>query len=596
VGGDTKRNEARNEAKDLRRELTAAASEIAALRAENAELKLMLVESQKALEAAESDVARYRQVIERARPNEPEHVPTTTQQLLLEGLEKAFATRVPDNDASSANGTGDDAAAQLAPTVEAPDAPAPAGDPVDPPPERPRRGHGRRNLSLTGLTMREILLKPADVTADNAAEFRYVKDEVSERIAYEPAQLVRLVLRRPVFERITPLATPSDEVDEEADAKSPLVTAPLPDALWARTMADPSAIAHAIVSKYDDLLPLHRQETISARIGFTLPRSTLGGWLAPAADYLGPIVDAMFADGKQSAPYLAVDATSASVRGADKGKCEPWHVFVFIAPEQHIVFRHARVHDSVVLGEMLKGYRGKLLADASSIYSPLAAAGTILLVCCWAHVRRYFFKAASSDPRALEAIAILGRLFAAERACMDLTGEEKTRRRAALAEPVLALFDAWMDRHRPTLIPRTPLAAAFTYADNQRVELRRFLEDGRLRIDNNVCEGQLRNLVLGQNNWQRFERETGLRWYTVFRSLIASAKLHGLCPQRYLECVLRLAPHWKKSRVLELSPRHFRETMTRLSPEQLATVSPSWSTAFQAFAPAEAAPEGGIAA
>lgn len=585
----------REDAKGLRRELTAAVSEVAALRAENAELKLLLGESQKALEAAESDIERYRQLIERARPNEPEHVPTRTQQLILEGLEEAFATRQPDNDASSASGASDDAAARPEPSVEAPHAPTPATDPAATP-ERPRRGHGRRNLSLTGLTMREILLPPAEVTADNAAEFRYVKDEISERIAYEPAQLVRLVLRRPVFERITPLATPSDEVDGEAYAKSPLVTAPLPDALWARTMADPSAIAHAIVSKYDDLLPLHRQETISTRIGFTLPRSTLGGWLAPAADYLGPIVDAMFVDGKSSAPYLAVDATSASVRGADKGKCEPWHVFVFIAPEQHIVFRHARVHDSVVLGEMLKGYRGKLLADASSIYSPLVTAGTILLVCCWAHVRRYFFKAASSDPRALEAIAIIGRLFAAERACMGLAGDEKTQRRAALAEPVLALFDAWMDRHRPTLIPRTPLAAAFTYADNQRVELRQFLEDGRLRIDNNVCEGQLRNLVLGQNNWQRFERETGLRWYTVFRSLIASAKLHGLCPQRYLECVLRLAPHWKKSRVLELSPRHFRETMTRLSPEQLATVNPSWSTAFQHFAPADATSDGEIAA
>ncbi len=580
----------REEAKGLRRALTAAASEIAALRAENADLKLLLVETQKALETAESDVERYRRLIERARPNEPEHVPARTQQLILEGLEEAFATRRPDNDASAASGASDDAAAQVAPSVEAANAPAPAAEPGTTP-ARPRPGHGRRNLSFTGLTMREILLPPAEVTADNAVEFRYVKDEISERIAYEPAQLVRLVLRRPVFERITPLATPSDDVAGEAHTRSPLVTAPLPDALWPRSMADPSAIAHAIVSKYDDLLPLHRQEAISTRIGFTLPRSTLGHWLAPAADYLGPIVDAMFADGKKTAPYLAVDATSASVRGAQKRKCEPWHVFVFIAPDQHIVFRHARVHDSAVLGEMLKGYRGKLLADASSIYSPLATAGTILLVCCWAHVRRYFFKAAASDPRALEAIAIIGRLFAAERACTGLAGDEKTRRRAALAEPTLALFDAWMDQHRPTLTPRTPLAAAFTYADNQRVELRRFLEDGRLRIDNNVCEGQLRNLVLGQNNWQRFERETGLRWYTVFRSLIASAKLHGLCPQRYLECVLRLAPHWKKSRVLELSPRYFRETTTRLSPEQLATVSPSWSTAFQAFAPPERTPE-----
>ena len=125
---------------------------------------------------------------------------------------------------------------------------------------------------------------------------------------------------------------------------------------------------------------------------------------------------------------------------------------------------------------------------------------------------------------------------------------------------------------------------AITYADNQREELRRFLVDGRLRIDNNVCEGLLRSLVLGLNNWQRFETETGLQWYTTFRSLIASCQLHGLCPQRYLECVLRLAPHWSQLRMLELSPKYWRATAARLSPEHRAIVDPPWSSAFDAFA------------
>ena len=163
---------------------------------------------------------------------------------------------------------------------------------------------------------------------------------------------------------------------------------------------------------------------------------------------------------------------------------------------------------------------------------------------------------------------------------------EKTARRAELAAPVLRLFGEWLDRNRVTVEPRTPLAAAITYADNQHNELRRFLEDGRLRIDNNVCEGQLRNLVLGLNNWQYFQSETGLRWYTVFRSLIASCKLHRICPQRYLECVLRLAPHWPKRRLLELSPRYWEATAARLTPEQIAIVAPAWSTAFDAFAAA----------
>ena len=101
----------------------------------------------------------------------------------------------------------------------------------------------------------------------------------------------------------------------------------------------------------------------------------------------------------------------------------------------------------------------------------------------------------------------------------------------------------------------------------------------------NLNSGLSTNLVLGLNNWQRFETPNGLRWYTVFRSLVASCKLHDLCPQRYLECVLRLAPHWPMQRMLELAPSYWRETAARLTPEQQATVRPSWSAAFDAFAP-----------
>jgi hypothetical protein len=202
-------------------------------------------------------------------------------------------------------------------------------------------------------------------------------------------------------------------------------------------------------------------------------------------------------------------------------------------------------------------------------------------------LRRYFFKSLETDrTRSLEAIAIIGQLFAVERACANLPASEKTARRAELATPVLQLFEEWLDRNRGIVEPRTPLAAAVTYADNQHDELRRFLKDGKLRLDNNVCEGQLRSLVLGLNNWQYFESETGLRWYTVFRSLIASCKLHDICPQRYLECVLRLAPHWPKRRLLELSPKHWRATAARLTPEQIGIVSPAWSSAFDVFAPA----------
>jgi transposase len=574
-------------------------AEVVRLTAENAELKTLLAEQQKALDVADADLARYRLLVEQQRFNRPERVSSVEQQLVLEGMLAALTATPAVNDSPATEPAASGPAAGAAPS--------PGGAPSDNSDgkERRRSRHGRRPLDISLLPVELVIIDPPEVVAAGGVGFTLVGEEAANRIARTPARFTCLrTVRRTFMKNAEPDAVvdaaasaslgaetaSSSQASQGAEVVMPdavFLTAPLPDALWPRVMADPSAIAHAIVSKYDDLLPLHRQQGITRREGFTIPRSTLCSWFHPAEDYLAGIVDAMFDDSKTTAPYVATDATGASVRGPKKTACEAWHVFVFVAQGEHIVFRYARTHDSTVLAAMLAGYRGLLLADASSIYSPLAAMGRIILACCWAHVRRYFFKAIATErTRSLEAIAIIGKLFEVERQCAKTPMPDKTARRAELAAPVLKMFDEWLDRNRPTAEPRTPFAAAITYADNQKVALRRFLEDGRLRLDNNVCEGQLRSLVLGQNNWQYFENETGLRWYTVFRSLIASCKLHGLCPERYLECVLRLAPHWSQKRLLELSPRYWRATAARLTPEQRAIVRPSWSSAFDVFVPA----------
>lgn len=578
-------------------ELAASRIEVARLGVENAELKAVLGEVQKALDAANADVARYRELYEKGLPNRPERVASSEQQLVFEGLLESLEIDLPAavNDAGPAE---NDAVA--APTGEAV-LPSKAGN--SPANDKSNRPHGRRRLDLSNLPVETVVLDPPEVLAVGGEGYTLVGAEESDRLAYSPARYTRLRIVRRTYRKDD--ARPEDATTSDAEspdesttpddgAAAPdvlLVTAPIPGAVWPGVLADPSAIAHAIVSKYDDLLPLHRQEGITRREGFAVSRSTLCGWCSPADKVLVRIVDAMFADAKATAFCMATDATGAPVR--EKGAtCDPWHVFVFVADQSHVVFRYSRTHDSLALGTMLRGYRGYLLGDATSIYSPLVTAGMIVLVCCWAHVRRYFYRTLESDrARALEAIAIIGKLFDVERACAGLSGAARTARRRELAAPVLELFDQWLNLHRPGVEPRTPLQKAITYADNQREELRRFLDDGRLRLDNNICEGLLRNLVLGLNNWQRFENETGLRWYTTFRSLIASCKLHGLCPQRYLECVLRLAPHWSQLRMLELAPKYWRATAARLSPAQRAIVAPPWSSAFDVFDAPTAAQE-----
>jgi hypothetical protein len=201
---------------------------------------------------------------------------------------------------------------------------------------------------------------------------------------------------------------------DDAEPCTHIVIAPLPESVWPNVMADPSAIAHVILRKYGDLLPLNRQQSISERQGFSLPKSTQCGWLKPAAEYCAPVVDAMLADAKRNAFLIATDATGTSVlperrppgaaRWATAGpserrECESWHVFVFIADREHVVFRYDREHSGAVFTRMLAGYHGNVLADAASVFDVLYREHGMTENGCWFHARRPFYRALESERR-----------------------------------------------------------------------------------------------------------------------------------------------------------------------------------------------------
>ncbi len=175
-----------------------------------------------------------------------------------------------------------------------------------------------------------------------------------------------------------------------------------------------------------------------------------------------------------------------------------------------------------------------------------------------------------------QALALISKLFKIYGECAELPPGRRGVERARRARVVLERFDAWIEANRDDVDPRGPLDQAIGYYDNQRAALHRFVEDERLQMHNNFSEQALRNLVLGRANWMFFENETGLKWYTVFRSLIASCTLHGLNPQAYLQAVLRLTPHWPVNRVIELAPKYWPETNERLDDGQRAIIEAPW--------------------
>jgi transposase len=528
-------------------------AELAELRAANEELKAELTELDALCTLQQADLARLRAEARRELPhNEREHVAAETLQLAFAAVVETFG----------------------APAANDADAPPECDEPPPAPNPNPNGGkrskntkpkdRGRRVLALEGLPIVEHVVDPAEVVAAGGEGYVKIGVEHSDRVAHRKASWI--VLRV--------VMTKWRKVDAEPTT---IVRAELPLSVWPRVMADTSAIAEIILAKYDMSLPLHRQERASPRLGFYLPRSTQCGWLSEAHDHLYRIVDAMMADACKSAHCIATDATSAPVR--QLGKCGSLHVFVFIADRDHVIFRPVAAHTGVAIAGLLKGFKGALLSDASSIYGALYELG-VMAVFCWAHVRRYFWRARETDPvRAHEALAILAKLFEVERDTAEIPMPARTAERARRAAPILAMLDGWIERVRPKVEPRTPLAAALTYYDNQREGLRRFLADGRLRIDNNPCEQQLRNLVLGRRNWTFFENPNGAKWWCVFRSLIASCALHGVEPGLYLEQVLRLAPHWPLPRMLGLSPKRWAATLAALTPREREIIRRPWEHA-----------------
>lgn len=534
-------------------ELSAAQSQLGAKDVEVLQLRAQLAEALSLVELQRADLTRYKAEYERVRPNTPERVPQSQLQLAFAEV-LASMSDVP-------------AAKELEAAANQDAEAAPANKPARASSTTRRHPHGRRQLALESLPVEDVVIDPDEVAAAGGEGFELVGEEVSDRVAFKPSSYVRLHIVRRTWVR----------TQATSDA-APVITAPLPDSVWPSVMADPSAIAANIVAKYDDSLPLHRQERISARSGFRVPRSTQCNWLGAAFAVLYRIVDAMFAEAKRRAFCIATDATSAPVRA--EGGCEPWHIFVFIADRDHVVFRHTREHTSDAVKGMLGDFRGHILSDAAPVYDVLHRGGAIE-VACWFHLRRYFWRALDYDQhRALEALAIIAKLFEVDRECRALPLPEYTARRAEWSRPVLAVFDEWVGRHRDTVEPRSPLDQAIGYYDNQRAALHRFLADGRLRLDNSISEQQLRNAVLGRHNWMYFANEAGLSWYATFRSLIASCRLHGINAHQYLEQVLRLAPHWRTSRLLELSPKYWTRTLETLDGEQRQILVPPWQRSW----------------
>ena len=229
-----------------------------------------------------------------------------------------------------------------------------------------------------------------------------------------------------------------------------------------------------------------------------------------------------------------------------------------------MLFSYTPKHDSGAVDALLDGYQGFLVADAHAVYDHLYEDGKVVESACWAHARRYWFKALETDgARARMGLGLIQALFKLEREYATSPPEEKLRRRARDAKSIVEAFFRYCDDESLKVLDHTPIAKAIGYARNQRAALARFLEDGRLPIHNNHSENALRREALGRKNWLFLGNDDGGEANATFVTLLASCALHGLEPAAYLRDLFCLIPNWPVQRVLELAPARWATTTQR---------------------------------
>ena len=417
-------------------------------------------------------------------------------------------------------------------------------------PGRPRRRRipppGRRPLPATLPRQRvEIDIPEADKTCACGHTKVPIGAAVAEKLDYVPASLRVIETTRLKY------ACPH--------CHEGVVEAPAPPQAIEKSLAAEGLLAHVVVAKYLDHLPLYRLERIFLREGVDLSRTTLCGWVADIATALTPIGDELRRQ-VTAATYLQTDDTPVTILeptgGSRKGR-----LWVYLDPlGRQVVFDATPTHEREGPEAFLASFTGDLQADAYTGYDALYATGRMREIGCFAHARRGFVEALPSDAQAALMIALIQQLYEVERASADMAVDARRAHRQAHARPLLGKIKAERDRLAAAVLPKSPLGEAVRYLTNQWDALQRFVDDGRLAIDNNRAENQLRVVALGRKNWLFAGSFEGARRTALLYSLVQSCTLAGVPPFDYLKDVLlRVATHPQRL-IGQLTPQGWAAT------------------------------------
>lgn len=403
---------------------------------------------------------------------------------------------------------------------------------------RPKRKPLPKNLP------RERVVHDLDDKTCNCCghELHGIGEESSEKLEFIPAQVK-------VVEHIR--LKYACRHCEQQGTDTPVKTAPVPTSPIPKSIATSSLLAQIITSKYQYALPLYRQEALFAQYGIDLNRKTMADWMIKSATLLDPLVQQLKVILLQQA-VIQADETPLKVIHEDKATCYMWvYCTGTDSPEAQVApdlpnivlydYQNSRGGQCPV--DYLGDYRGYLQVDGYIGYEQTQAK----LGGCLAHARRKFVEAKQAQPKGKTgkadfALAQILKMYRIESEIKGKAAEEKQAIRKAQAEPLLTAFKDWLDESVLQVPPKSAIGKAIAYSLNQWTKLIRYLEDGRLSIDNNRAERAIKPFVIGRKNWLFSNTPKGAKASAILYSVIETAKANGLVPFDYLNYLLEELP------------------------------------------------------
>jgi transposase len=428
------------------------------------------------------------------------------------------------------------------------------------------RGKAVRQPLPKHLETEDIILEPVEVK-EAPERYRKIGEEVTVELDYLPGRFLQRRFIRPKYVRLQPSArTPSSPADVVSEAiaeicqkENGIIVAPLPPRLMEKGLPGPGLLAYVVISKYEDHLPLFRQEKIyRERYGVKISRQTLAEWMELTAFWLKPIYELMKKQ-LMAGSYLQVDETPIRYLDPDQpGKAQLGYLWVYGVPGGDVIFDWQTSRGKEAPAQMLKDFKGQLQADGYGVYPSLVKDRPLelRLLACLAHVRREFYDVREEDRRAAWFLRQIGHLYQIEKRLREARAGPALRQAVRVAEagPVLERISKALVRLAAKLLPKSGLGSAVAYARGQWPHIMRYLEDGRVEIDNNLIENAIRPTALGKKNFL-FIGHPRAGWYSaVIYSILGSCRRHGIDPHAYLRDVLQRLPTMKNIDLASITP------------------------------------------